>query len=90
VSNSSKAFEAKQTVENLAQAAMQNQAIDLSAVIKTIRSEGVQEAEEILEAAEDKKRVDNMAMQTAKQQGDATLQPKHITLVRLKYFPPRD
>ena len=26
----------------------------------------------------------------AKQQGDATLQPKHITLVRLKYFPPRD
>ena len=26
----------------------------------------------------------------AKQQGDSTLQPKHITLVRLKYFPPRD
>jgi len=74
VSNSSRAFEAKQSIEALAQAGMQNQMIDLSAVIKTIRSEGVQEAEEILEAAEDKKRQDNMQMNTAQQQSQIQLE----------------
>ena len=69
VSNSSKAFEAKQMVEGLAQAAMQNQAIDLSDVIKVIRTEGIQEAEEALVAGEDKKQYQRMQQITAEQQG---------------------
>lgn len=68
VSNSSKAYEAKQMVEGLAQAAMQNQAIDLSDVIKVVRSEGIQEAEELLLAGEDKKREERVQ--------DATMQEK--------------
>jgi len=74
VSNSSKAFEAKQMVEGLAQAAMQNQAIDLSDVIKVIRTEGIQEAEEALVAGEDKKQYQKMQEGAAQQQGQAQQQ----------------
>jgi len=54
VSNSSKAFEAKQAVQQLSHAAMQNQKAELSDVIKVLRSESVQEAEELLTVAEDR------------------------------------
>lgn len=51
ISNSSKAHDAKQAVEQLAQAALQNQQATLADIIKVIRSESVTEAEEMLEAA---------------------------------------
>jgi hypothetical protein len=56
ISNSSKAHEVKELVSQLAHAAMQSQKIDLSDVVKVIRAEGVQEAEEMLETSEAKKR----------------------------------
>lgn len=54
VSNSSKAWDAKQAVQQLSHAAMQNQKAELSDVVKVIRSESVQEAEELLAVAEEK------------------------------------
>jgi len=56
VANSAKAFEAKQAVEQLAHAALQNQKADLSDIVKIVRSESIQEAEEMLEIAEQRKR----------------------------------
>lgn len=52
VSNSMKTAEALQKVEQLSHAAMQNQKIELSDVIKVMRSESIQEAEELLQIAE--------------------------------------
>jgi hypothetical protein len=52
VENSAMAEKAKQTVEQLAHAAMQNQTIELSDVIAVIKQDSVQEAEEALKAAE--------------------------------------
>lgn len=56
VNNSSKAHEAIELVKQLAHAAQQNQTIDLSDVIKVVRTEGIQEAEEQLAASEERKR----------------------------------
>ena len=56
VTNASKAHEAVELVKQMAHAAMQNQAIDLSDVIKVVRTEGIQEAEEQLAASEERKR----------------------------------
>lgn len=55
VTNSSKAFEAKQLVSDLAHAAIQNQTIELSDVIKVLKSDGITEAQEELENSERKK-----------------------------------
>lgn len=55
VSNSSNAYDAKQLILNLAQAALQNQRADISDIIKVMRSESLQEGEELLEAAQMKK-----------------------------------
>ena len=52
VTSSSKAHEAVELVKQLAHAAQQNNAIKMSAVIKVVRSEGIQEAEELLETGE--------------------------------------
>lgn len=52
VSNSMKSHEALQMVQQLSHAALQNQKIELSDVIKIMRSESIQEAEELLEVAE--------------------------------------
>lgn len=71
VSNSTKAFEVKELVSQLAHAAMQAQKIDLSDVIKVVRADGIQEAEEMLLASESKKREDmqkEQMMQLQKQQ----------------------
>ena len=56
VTNASKAHEAVELVKQMAHAAMQNQAINLSDVIKVVRAEGIQDAEEQLEDAERRKR----------------------------------
>lgn len=66
VLNSPKSAETKQLVEQLSHAALQNQTVDLSAVIKVIRSEGIQEAEELLEVAEQQKRDDLQTAETMK------------------------
>jgi len=63
VSNSSKAAEAKQAVQQLSQAAMQNQKAELSDIVKIIRSESVQEAEELLSVAEGKAHEREMQLQ---------------------------
>lgn len=52
VSNSMKSNEALQAVQQLSHAALQNQKIELSDVIKVMRSESIQEAEELLQVAE--------------------------------------
>lgn len=52
VSNSMKSHEALQMVQQLSHAALQNQKIELSDVIKIMRSESIQEAEELLQVAE--------------------------------------
>lgn len=52
IANSGIAFETKQLVLNLAQAALQNQKAELSDVIKVARADSVQEAEELLNTAE--------------------------------------
>lgn len=52
VSNTSKADQTLQVVQQLAHAALQNQKIELSDVIKVLRSESLQEAEEFLLTAE--------------------------------------
>lgn len=68
ISNSSKAHDAKQAVEQLAQAALQNQQADLGDIIKVIRSESVTEAEELLEAARQRKVQEEQAMEKQKLQ----------------------
>lgn len=55
IGNTSQAYDAKQAVQQLAQAALQNQRADLSDVIKILRSESVQEAEEMLVVSEQRK-----------------------------------
>jgi len=72
VTNSSKAHEAVELVKQLAHAAQQNQAIKMSDVIKVVRSEGIQEAEELLATGEDKVRAENQAnqMQAIQAQGE--------------------
>jgi flagellar motor protein MotB len=63
VGNSSKAYDAKELVQNLAQAALQNQRADLSDVIKVVRSESIQEAEELLEVSEQRKNQEAQQME---------------------------
>lgn len=65
VTNSGKANEAIEFVKQLAHAAMQNATIDLSDVVKVIRTEGIQEAEESLVVAEAKKRAEAQEQQVA-------------------------
>jgi hypothetical protein len=52
VTNSSNAYEAVELVKQLAHAAQQNNAIKMSSVIKVVRSNGIQEAEELLATGE--------------------------------------
>lgn len=70
IGNSSKASDAKQAVETLAQAAMQNQQADLADVMKVIRSESVTEAEEQLEAARMRKLEEEQAVEKMRIQSE--------------------
>lgn len=56
VASSSKAHEAKEMVRQMAHAALQNQMINMSDIIKIIKSDGLQGAEDSLKVAEDTKR----------------------------------
>lgn len=57
VMNSAKSADAKMAVEQLAQAALQNQTADIADIIKIIRSDSLTEAEELLEAASSRKAI---------------------------------
>jgi hypothetical protein len=75
VANSSKAADAKQAVENLAQAALQTQQADLGDIIKVIRADSIQEAEELLEGAklrnlEQQQQVEQAKLQAQKESED--------------------
>lgn len=63
-----KAEEAKQAVIALSQAAMQNQQVDLRDVIKVIKSNSLNEAEEQLSLGMDKRDEQNQAIEKAKMQ----------------------
>lgn len=63
ISNSSKAWDAKQMVQQLGHAAMQNNKAELSDIIKVIRAESIQEAEELLAVAETKAHEREMEME---------------------------
>lgn len=76
ISNSSKAHDAKQAVENLAQAALQNQQATLSDIIKVIRSESVTEAEEMLDAAASRESDNQRRIEEAKLKQQAEIEAK--------------
>lgn len=83
VTNSGRANEVKQVIEQLAHAALQNQTADLSDIIKVIRFENIEEAEEQLMVAESKKRDAQNAMQreqiaAAKEAQDRELKERDV------------
>lgn len=71
VSNTSRADEILQTVQQLAHAALQNQKIELSDVIKVFRSDSLQEAEEFLLVAEQINQERQQALQQQQNQAMA-------------------
>lgn len=74
VANSAKAADAKRAVESLAQAALQNQRADLTDIIKVIKADSINEAEELLEAAQSKK--DLQAIMAEKRAADIEKQKR--------------
>lgn len=56
VASASLAHEAKELVKQMAHAGIQNQMINMSDIIKIVKSDGLQEAEDYLKVAEDTKR----------------------------------
>jgi hypothetical protein len=70
VANSSKAADAKQAVEGLAQAALQNQQADLLDIVKIIKAESINEAEELLEAARTRSAAQQQASEKAKMEAE--------------------
>jgi hypothetical protein len=82
VANSSKAGEAKELITSLTHAAMQNQKIELSDVIKVVRSEGVQEAEELLMVAEQRRREEENKMEEQKMAHEKELEKAKMDFQR--------
>lgn len=73
VSNSAKDGESKETIRQLAHAALQNQKIELSDVLTVIRQEGSQEAEEILKAGESERRYQDNKESQAQRENALTI-----------------
>ena len=71
MANSSNAHEAIELVKQMAHAAMQNDTINLSDVIKVVRTEGIQEAEEELVLGEERKRkqIEESQLRAIQEQG---------------------
>jgi len=80
--DSAKAAEAKQMAEQLAHAAMQNQMLEMSDVLKVVRSESIQEAEEFLIVAEGEKHAREAQNQTSQIQAQAEADEKAREFVR--------
>lgn len=71
VSNSMKADETLQTMQQLSHAALQNQQIELSDVLMIMNSESTQEAEELLKVAEQNRAEREQALQQSQQEAQA-------------------
>ena len=76
VENSTDAAEVKETLKAFAHAALQNQKAELSDVLTITRQEGSQEAEEILRAAEAKRREDEFGEAERARQAQAEAEQK--------------
>ena len=76
VSNSQKSNETLQMVQQLSHAALQNQKIELSDVIKVMRSESIQEAEELLLTSETARMEREAQAQNAQLQQQAQIEEK--------------
>lgn len=70
VTDNIKISEVRQTLQQLALAAMQNQKAELSDIISVFKVESLAEAEEILKVAEDRRRVQEQEMQSQAQKGE--------------------
>lgn len=71
VEDSSMSEHIKQNIEQLAHAAMQNQKIELSDVLKVLKQDSIQEAEEALLVSEDLREKKNQAIAQQEQQAKA-------------------
>lgn len=76
VSNSMKSHEALQMVQQLSHAALQNQTAELSDVLKIMRSDSIQEAEELLKVAETDRKKRESEMQQREIQAKAEAEEK--------------
>lgn len=76
--DSSMSEEIKQTIQQLAHAAMQNQKIELSDVLKVIKQDSIQEAEEALLVSEELRAEREQAQQQSQQKAAAEAQQKQI------------
>ena len=68
VTDSAKADEIKETIKQLAHAALQNQQVDFSDVIAILRKDDILEAEETLKVSEENKKKEAQAAQESQQQ----------------------
>lgn len=82
VSNSSKADDALQAIKQLGQAAMQNQQATLTDIIKIIKSNNINEAEELLEVSEQKRIEQEQASEKDKVQAQKDTEMRQDTLQR--------
>lgn len=76
VSNSMKSHEALEMIQQLSHAALQNQTAELSDVIKVIKSESVQEAEELLRVTEQARQEREAAQQQQQLKAQAESEEK--------------
>ena len=74
VANSMDAIKVKEAINNLGLTAMQNQTLDLSDVVKIMKTDSITEAEEQLEVAEDRKRKQENEMEQQRMAHDKELQ----------------
>ena len=74
--DSSMSEEIKQTIQQLAHAAMQNQKIELSDVLKVIKQDSIQEAEEALLVSEELRSERDQAQSEAQQKAQADMAAK--------------
>jgi len=75
ISNSAKAAETKELIDNLAQQALQYQKVEFSDIISVVEQDSIIEAKEALKASEERRRqfeekVEQMKQQTAKEEGE--------------------
>ena len=82
VSNSAKAEEAKETIRQLAHAALQSQKIEMSDVISIIRQESISEAEELLRMAEMQRMEREQQQQQSQQQSQEDMAQKEREFIR--------
>jgi hypothetical protein len=76
--DSSMSEEIKQTIQQLAHAAMQNQKIELSDVLKVIKQDSIQEAEEALLVSEELRSSRDQANAQAQEKAKADMQQKQL------------